>query len=381
MILLLLAGFIALTSGNIKLSPNAVDAEKYLQQEINKTEIYLEKQKDEFYHPFNFSHTDFGKLILVSIDDHPEIKTVELVVQNDNKGAFVVIYYYNGKVETYPNDHLTLNRKYLKPNNDWEIMSTTDFTYSFENTPQGVLLDLDICIKNDTLIKIQVKENRKVTGHYSFLAAIGADLREVKRFPFIFLEDAGFIPISGTQCNFTIDGKKMNLTKVPIKVEGEKVYKTVYSFTPLPFFWNEKRDTVLQAYCLKKGIINLSKDAQYSFTNNNGHPEIKKIVYANGNHVSTYRFSPAFPDLANLKNGVRIAGKFCLGIDETEGVIGGNYRVEKKNDTLTVRMNPQKCWQPMIGKDWVKAYSYEAKLFPGDNHDTRIFSKWKIRTK
>jgi len=236
---------IFLTGCNIKLTSHAVDPREYLKADNAPTQMYQENTEGYFYNPFNFSHTDFGRLILISIDDHPEIKTVELVVQNDNKGAFVVVYYHNGKVENYINTRLSIDKKYLKPNADWEIAGEQDFEYSFEDTKNGIHFALDITIKSGQRINIKLREKHSDAKRYSFLAAIGADLGEVKRFPFIYLREAGFIPVEGTEVSFEIDGKQMELTKVPIRIEGRKCFKTVYSFTPLPFFWNEERDTYL----------------------------------------------------------------------------------------------------------------------------------------
>ncbi len=101
LILILTITSIYLTGCNIKLDSHAVDPKEYLKADNTSAEVYQKNAKGQFYNPFNFSHTDFGRLILISIDDHPSIKTVELVVQNDNKGAFVVVYYHNGKVENY----------------------------------------------------------------------------------------------------------------------------------------------------------------------------------------------------------------------------------------------------------------------------------------
>ena len=107
LILTLILTTIFLTGCNIKLSSHAVDPKEYLKADNTPAEIYQKNAKGQFYNPFNFSHTDFGRLMLISIDDHPSIKTVELVVQKDNKGAFVVVYCHNGKVENYINSHLT----------------------------------------------------------------------------------------------------------------------------------------------------------------------------------------------------------------------------------------------------------------------------------
>jgi len=203
-----------LTGCDIKLDSHAVDANEYLQADNTPAELYKKSNKGHFYNPFNFGNTDFGRLILVSIDDHPSIKTVELVVQNDSKGAFVVVYYHNGKVENYINTLLSIDKKYLKPNADWEIAGEQDFDFTFEDTNNGISFVLDITIKSGQRIKIKLRENRVDAKKYSFLAAIGADLSEVKRFPFIYLREAGFVPVEGTEVSFEIDGKKMELTKM-----------------------------------------------------------------------------------------------------------------------------------------------------------------------
>lgn len=378
LILTLTLTSIFLTGCNIKLASHAVDPEEYLKADNTSAKVYQKNTKGQFYNPFNFSHTDFGRLILISIDDHPLIKTVELVAQNDNKGAFVVVYYHNGKVENYINTRLSIDKKYLIPNADWEIVGEQDFEYAFEDTKNGISFALDITIKSGQRIKIRLRENRTDSKRFSFLAAIGADLSEVKRFPFIYLREAGFIPVEGTEVSFEIDGKKIKLTKVPIKVERQNCFKTVYSLTPLPFFWNEERDI----YLSPEKITNTKKyqkdNAVYSFTDNNGHKEIKKIIYRANEHSAIYKFSPSFPDIASLKTGCEIKGKFCLGIDDIDGVIGGTYSIINTNGEITIDFQPEKCWQPMPGKDWVSAYRYHAKLKLTVDDRYKIQSKWTV---
>jgi len=378
LILILAVISICLIGCNIKLASHAVNPEEYLKADNTPPEVYQKNAKGQFYNPFNFSHTDFGRLILISIDDHPEIKTVELVVQNDNKGAFVVVYYHNGKVENYINSLLSIDKKYLVPNADWKIAGEQDFDYFFEDTQKGINFALDITIKNGQRIKINLRENNADAKRYSFLAAIGADLSEVRRFPFIYLRKAGFIPVEGTEVSFEIDGEKMELTKIPIKVEGLKCFKTVYSLTPLPFFWNEERDT----YLSREKIIDTQKyqkdNAVYSFADNNGHKEIERITYKANGHSASFRFSPSFPDVASLKTGSEIKGKFCLGIDDIDGVIGGTYSVIKTDGEITIDFHPEKCWQPMPGKDWVSAYRYHAKIKSTADDRLKIQSEWTV---
>lgn len=378
LILTLILTSIFLTGCNINLSSNAVDSIKYLKTDNTPDEVYQKDLKGQFYNPFNFSHTDFGRLILISIDDHPSIKTVELVVQKDNKGAFVVVYYHNGKVENYINTRLSIDKKYLKPNADWEIVGEQDFAFVFEDTKNGISFALDITIKSGQRIKIKLREKLADAKRYSFLAAIGADLSEVKRFPFIYLREAGFIPVEGTEVSFEIDGKKMELTKVPIKVEGQKCFKTVYSLTPLPFFWNEERDICLSPKKITDTKRYKKDNVVYSFIDNDGHKEIEKITYKANGHSASYRFSPSFPDIASLKTNCKIKGKFCLGVDDIDGVVCGKYSVININGEITINFQPEKCWQPMPGKDWVSAYRYHAKIQLTADDRYKIQSEWTV---
>jgi hypothetical protein len=367
-----------LTSCSIKLDSSAVDAEKYLHGMDSSAAIYKKGAKGTYYTPFNFSHTDFGRLLLISIDDHPAIKTVELVVQNDGKGAFVVVYYHNGQVESYTNAHLSLQQKYLKPNADWSIISHHDFSYRFENTPKGISFLLDITIKTGERLEINLQENNVEAQKYSFLAAVGADLSAVKRFPFIYLNNAGFIPIENTTISFKINNKEMTPTVVPVKVEGKKCYKTIYALTPLPFFWNEEREEDLTAKEMESIQKNPGSNVAYTFGENSGHSEIKQIRYKANKHVATYTFAPAFPDIMSMKEGTLVEGKFCLGIDEITGVVCGEYSVRSRKDGIKIEIDPEKCWQPMPGSDWVSLYHYDQQItFIKHNH-IRIKSQWII---
>ncbi len=356
---------------DLKLEPNAVDANKYLNRKVNLSDIYDNDKEKIFVSPFNFGHTDFGRLLLVSIDDHPTIKTVELVVQKDKKGAFVVVYYYNGKVESYLNSHVSLNKKYLKPNSDWEIAGIQNFDFSFDDTKQGLFFALNFKTKKNEHIQIKIKENQPILQHYSFLAAIGADLKEVKRFPFIYLKKAGFIPVENTEAEFKINSKSMQISKVPIAVEGKKSFKIVYSLEPTPFFWNEERSGIFK-------VNDKTENVAYEFINDSNFKEIKAIKYKANNHKAIYRFSPAFPLISAIKNNTEVKGKFTMGIDNIDGIVAGEYFLQKKNGEILISFEPKKCWQPMPGNDWVSAYKYNAviKLLSNDNYS--IESKWAI---
>ena len=268
---------------SMKLSQNAIDADEYLETVKTSPNVYKENS-DGLIIPFNFSHDDFGKLILFRIKGHPEIKEVELIVQDDNKGAFVVVYYENGKVENYLSSNFTSEKEYVKLDRDWDIIENHDFEYSFNDTPHGINFALDIALKNGYKIKVDLQTSLKEKKRFSILATIGVELKNVKRFPFIYLKDAGLIPVKGTKSSFSIDGKKVELIKTPINVEGQKCLKSVYSFKRLPFFLNEEQNSFLTPETRETTRLLRKDNVEYSFFDNNGRQEIEKILYKVNGH-------------------------------------------------------------------------------------------------
>ena len=87
---------------------------------------------------------------------------------------------------------------------------------------------------------------------------------------------------------------------------------------------------------------------------------------------------PEFPDINALKEGVDLMGKFTIDIDEIEGVIGGIYKIFKQKNKIEIYFEPEKCWQPMPGKDWVSAYKYKAVINQISNKQYHIKSEWTI---
>ena len=366
------------TTRGMRLSPLAVDPGKYLRTCKMPQDIYEKSGTELFYNPFTFNHDDFGRLILIRIDGHHEIHAVELIVQDENKGAVVVVYYHNGKVENYLNQLFSSEKEYVKLDKNWKIIEDQEFEYIFKDTPKGINFDLDIKINGERRIKINLQENRKEEKRFSVLATVGAELREVKRFPFIYLKEAGLIPVEGTEVSFELDGRKMELSKPPVKVEGKHRFRSVFSFSRLPFFWNEEQDSYLSPEKLDNTQTFMKGNAVYSFSDNNSHKEIETITYNAHGHSSSFRFSPAFPDIASLKAGSKINGKFCLGVDDIDGVIGGKYSVINRDGEISIDFQPEKCWGPIGNKNWVSAYHYHAKLKLAEDNKFKLQSNWIV---
>jgi hypothetical protein len=212
-----------------------------------------------------------------------------------------------------------------------------------------------------------------------FLAAIGAELSEVKRFPLIYLEQAGFLPVNNTEYTIQIDGKDYSLKKIPVEVNGVKCYKTVYSLNTQPFFWNEECNADFPYHEYNGQANDIINGINYAYNNNSGYPEIRSIEYQLPNKKMSVTFSPSLPDLGSLKEGVEISGAFSINVNLHECVIGGSYTVELNNSEILLQLSPKEGWQPMPGKSWVSFYNYEAHFDISKKTDYHFQSVWSIK--
>ena len=81
------------------------------------------------------------------------------------------------------------------------------------------------------------------------------------------------------------------------------------------------------------------------------------------NYISRFiLFSSPIPDIILLKDNTEILGHFSLSVDEVKGIMGGIYSVKKDNDSINLQINPQKGWQPMPGKLWIKTYLWNCDM-------------------
>lgn len=366
-----------ITSCKIQIESGLSNSSEFINSDENSTQIYQSRSTSNILHPFNCASTDYGRLLFINIDDHPDIKTMELVVQENGNGSFVIIYYKNGRVDCYPNNALTVDKKYLKPNNDWTVMPTNNFDFSYTSNNGGLQASFDITIKNNQHISVSI-ENQTALEKHNFLAAIGAELSEVKRFPLVYLEQGGFLPVESTNFDIQIDGKAYPLKKIPLEVNGIKSYKTVYSLHPQSFFCNEERSSSLPYGKFNGQKSDTNNGIKYNYNNNNGYCETKKVEYQLSDRKMSIAFSPALPDFVSLKKGATTEGKFCIDVNNNHCIVGGSYSVERINDKITFRMNPEKGWQPMPKKPWVSYYDYQASFDISNKANYHIESIWDI---
>jgi len=65
----------------------------------------------------------------------------------------------------------------------------------------------------------------------------------------------------------------------------------------------------------------------YDLVNNQRHYEICRASARNPKHEMFVTFSPPVPDVASLKDGADIKGRFGIGIDDAARIVEGAYVV------------------------------------------------------
>jgi len=365
-------------SCSMRLLPYAIEEDDYLKKKSFGSAIYQASPGNLFYNPFNFSHDDCGSLLLITTNDHPEIETVELIVQDNNKGAIVVIYYHDGRVENYISRDYSSNKEYVKLDRNWEIREEQEFEYVLKDTPDGLVLKLDITVNNGNTIKIDIQENRSKPTRYNVLATIGDELQHVKRFPLIYMNEMAILPVDSSSLSFKINGEMMAVPKIPINVEGESCYRIIYSLDRIPFFWNEEQEGEIIPYNIIENTPPKELEG-YTFSASREHMEIESIVYQVDEHTVSLKFLPAFPDVSDLKDGTKTRGKFSMGVDETTGVVGGIYSVRKAGGQIEIDLRPEKCWGSVGKKNWVAKYSFNALIVPAPDNKLKVRSEWTVK--
>jgi len=56
--------------------------------------------------------------------------------------------------------------------------------------------------------------------------------------------------------------------------------------------------------------------------------------------------------------------------------MAGTYSVTKTNGNISMKIEPEKGWQPYPGKLWQKTYRWEATISPGNGKEVRVKTEW-----
>lgn len=354
---------------------NSVDQVKYLGTNLNSLDIYIDTISKSFYSPLNINIEPMDKLMLIDFKGDSIYETIELQIFNDErgKGATVILYKKNGGTDVFYTDSAFVNAKLFKGS----LYENKEIKYSLNVLNSGLEAFVELNDKLGRKIAVKIKEENNTNMPKSFLAPVGGIIKTFTFFPLFYMKSFNFVKQSGTNISIKINNNDLKAKKIPILLNGSFVYLSRYSTEPVICNINDKFNGKLKPMFPTQENKFIDKNMTYELINNNNHYEIQKVSCSNPINKVSILFSPAIPDLVNLKKGITIAGKFSIEIDSIAGIVAGEYQISRINDQISITMKPLKAYSPMTGPLWVLAYTWNATITIQNKSNVILKSNWK----
>lgn len=357
-----------------------VNEKKYLANRKNDISIYKNEGNKNIYPLIKFKNSKaiIEKLCLIDFEGDDIYKCIEVQeIKQKNKLYYVVFLNQETQVDIYYTKGLMLSEDdYKSLMNKVTLNERDSIKTAFNVTENGVDVHLSLKDRQNRNIEFKIKENKKKLDDFGLIAPIGNMSKVPDKFPVIYLKNFNMVEQKGTEIFVTIDGKKLRPIKLFPFCNFKRAYLARYSYRNNINELNNDYSGILEPVrILKDGDeINVDNDT-YSIYQNNGHPEIKYVKTMYGKSEMKIKFSPAVPDIISLKDSTEVHGRFSISVDEVNGIMGGVYSIDKKGNSVNMKINPQKGWQPMPGKLWMKTYLWNCDItILGDK--LKVKSKW-----
>jgi hypothetical protein len=280
-------------------------------------------------------------------------------------GLIVIAWRLDGQVDVYHQPTVT-----LKPQN-YEFVGKgladlleRPFTAHYEVGSRGVDLDCAFEDKLGRSIAVRVHEqNTHLRQPFSLLAPFPSGSEKPFSLPLVLLYDFYFVRQKDTQVEIVIEGQHHKADTLPVPIDGTRMYFMRYSTDPFIVHWNPSFEGVLPALRLNTAGQAEDQTAIYDLSRNGEHFEINGLRPKDQRHAAHFTFTPAFPDVVNLRDGAQVSGTFHLDLEESAGTIAGVYHVQRSGHEVTMELHPAGGWQPGMRKRSVRFMFFVVKLF------------------
>ncbi len=368
----------------VQLKDSVFNEEEFLGKATNPTSIYSGTHNETFLNPFNMNTDNWGagnieRLMLTEFKPLFGYNSIELqIIEKDGlTGAMVILYYADGsQSDIYYTPELVLNEEMYSNVLNKTVLTKTPFEYHFTENEGLLHCGIKLTDRFGNNIEMQVKEELREMQPVGLLAPIGGEADNPDFMTIVFMKHFKFLSQNEHEISVQINDQKAELVKLPVKINGVNGYQTKYSMEPVTVSWNINSDCVLrQIDATQTNLITLG-NTEIETINNNGFIEIKRFSGIQKNHKVNIRFSPAIPNLQYVKTNIEINGRFAMSVDETKGIIGGEYSILKKNDTVNITLQPTEGYSPVPGKAWMKKMTWEAAVSKQEEGGYRLKSSW-----
>ena len=353
----------------ITLKDTVVDEDEFLGQDVNLLSIYSQKPDNNIINPFNINTDNWGvgvidRLMLVEFDPLNGYNSVELQIikKGDISGALVILYFEDGvQADVYYTPGLSLSREMYENVLNKTVLTEQPIDYRFDEIDGKLIAHLECTDRFDNNIKVNINEKYADMPPVGLLAPIGGKAENPEFMTIVFMKHFKFLSEREDSIKVNINGKEAELATLPVKVNGISGYQTKYSMEPVTVSWNKNYKG--PAKLIKFNGWNYT-DSNYILTinDNNGYKEISSFTGIQENHKIVFRFSPAIPQLTKLADGTEIEGLFTMGIDNTPGIMAGEYFIAQSGDNTIFQIQATEGYSPVPGTAWMKELIWKAVI-------------------
>lgn len=364
---------------------NPVNEEKYLGDKKNDPSIY-ETENNKYIYPlikFKDEQVIIERLCLIDFEGDSTYKAIELQqVKQENFVHYIVLMgRQDGESDIYYTKGLNLDgSKYKSLLNKVTLQEVDSMKVQFDVTEKGIDTYLSLRDREKRIVEFKMKENKNKLDSFGLIAPVGIMSECPDKFPIIYLKKFNMVQQKHTDIFVKIDGKRLKPIKLFPLCNFKRVYLARYSYFNNIKELNNNYTGIIEPVKFTNDVDEIAIDnCIYSININNSHPEIKCVKRVSNNSEMKIAFSPPIPDIISLKDNTEILGYFSVSVDEVRGIMGGIYLIKKNDASINFQINPQKGWQPMPGKLWMKTYLWNCDIKIIDDK-LQVKSKWS-RTK
>ena len=261
----------------------------------------------------------------------------------------------------------------------------------FEVTRAGVDASISFLDKLNRRVDLQVVErSARPRRPFSLLAPMGSAADAPNALPLVFLHGFYFVRQADSEIRVEVAGSARRISRLPIPLDGSRMYFLRYSDDPLITTWNPARDGRLRPLDRKGGEAELD-GVTYDLVENDGQLGFRRMRRTYKSHLVAVDFSPPVPNLLHVHPGMHVSGDFAVTAGDAAGSVTGRYQLERQGDKAVLQVSPSGGWRPNESKwslkfmyrlvpaftRWPKTYVWTAEVDVSDPKRVTMRSSWR----
>ncbi len=381
-ILLVVAAFVA---GCKTIRSGAFDEEDFLGDKKNSPEIYDPAAPKGLFVPIDLETDNFGagfvdKFIAVDFANSAEYSRIELWEFDGNgakKAVAIIVNSDDSSAAVYAKPRTEIDPKLFGYSlNNSEII-VRDFQYDFNITDDGVDFFLYLRTSQGERVELRVIEKIPDRDKFNTLGAFGFSAKDPNYFPLFYLKNFSVVTEDYGEIHASVDGREMKPAFFFERIEGKVSYSAIYCVKPSVGYLNSDFDGQIPRIFANDPALEYARE-RIDFVENGGRYEINKIASETPVGEIEIVFSPPLPDMAAMKSGEEVTGRWSVAVDTIRGVAGGTYAIIKMENNARFTLDPSMAAGSFLGDKSVMRFFWKAFItFDGDKAE--IKSDWYLK--